>query len=444
MPPMTRRSYRLELTSTFFFSIALACVEGGVVSVFTKNTFEGVVAPRSLNLAVAVVGAAPELANIVSFAWTQVAHGRPKVPLVNSLQLGLIAMVFALAFIPTSVLGLWLMVGAVLLARVFWSGMITIRPTIWKANYGREVRARIIGKFSSVQVLTIASMGILLGSILDYDARAIRFTAPLAAGFGLIAFFAYRTLRMRRHTSSLKDERADQSNVLPPWQGPLIVWRVLRRDRDFARFMLWMFVLGFSNLMIAPMLAISLAERFGVGYLAGILITSSIPALTMFLTIPLWARVLARAHVVRFRAYHSWIFVLSGVVIALAALFESLPLMFLGAVLQGVGYGGGTLAWNLGHVDFAPPTQASQYMATHVTLNGLRGLLAPFATVALYTWLKGQAWGRDENGDPELLGPDAAVPVFWIAAALAIVGASGFIHLYRAMGAKAHSISRHN
>lgn len=442
MPRMTRRSYRLELTSTFFFAIALACVEGGIVSVFAKNTFEDAVPARWLNLAVAVVGASPEIANIISFMWTQIAHGRAKVPLVNGLQLAVVAMVLLIAFVPDSQVGLWMFVGVVLLARISWSGIITIRPTIWKANYGREVRARVIGKFSGIQVLTIAGMGILLGWLLDRDPSHIKAVTPLAAGCGILAFLMYRGLRVRRHGAILKSEREDEQSALPPWLGPLIVTRVLKRDKDFAEFMLWMFVLGFSNIMLAPMLTITLKEQFGVGYLAGILVTSSLPAVTMFLTIPLWVRLLGRAHVVRFRAIHSWIFVLAGLTIAIGAALHSLPLLFIGSILQGVGYGGGTIVWNLGHVDFAPPTQASQYMATHVTLNGLRGLLAPFATVGLYTWIKNIAVGTDEAGKAIVVGPDAAVYVFGVTSVLAVCGAAGFVRLYKRMGAKVHSTTR--
>jgi Major Facilitator Superfamily len=442
MPVMTRRSYRLELTSAFFFAVTLSCVEGGIVSVFTKNTYEDVVPARWLNLAVAIVGAAPEIANIISFGWSQVAHGRAKVPLVNALQLGVVAMVLLLGFLPASPAGLWMLVGVVLVARVAWSGIITIRPTIWKANYGREVRARVIGKISGVTVVTIAGMGIVLGLMLDHDPSAIKVVTPIAAACGLLAFFAYRGQRVRRHGAIVKGEREDVQNVLPPWMGPMLVVRVLKKDKDFAGFMVWMFVLGFSNIMIGPMLTITLKEQFGVGYLAGILMASSIPALMMFLTIPLWARVLGRAHVVRFRAYHSWIFVVAGAATALGAYVHSLPLMFVGAALQGVGYGGGTLAWNLGHVDFAPPTQTSQYMATHVTLNGLRGLMAPFAAVALYSWIKNMSIGMDAMDRPIRVGPDASAAVFAIACVLAAVGAAGFGFLYRSMGAKARTISR--
>ena len=58
-----------------------------------------------------------------------------------------------------------------------------------------------------------------------------------------------------------------------------------------------------------------------------------------------------------------------------------------GAALMGIGFAGGTLAWNLGHQDFAPAARDSEYMAVHVTLNGIRGILAPVASWYLYQWL---------------------------------------------------------
>ena len=61
--------------------------------------------------------------------------------------------------------------------------------------------------------------------------------------------------------------------------------------------------------------------------------------------------------------------------------------MYLGAVLLGIGYAGGTLAWNLGHQDFASAERDADYMAVHVTLNGIRGILAPIAAWGMHQWL---------------------------------------------------------
>jgi hypothetical protein len=54
-----------------------------------------------------------------------------------------------------------------------------------------------------------------------------------------------------------------------------------------------------------------------------------------------------------------------------------LGLLVVARVFNGLGSGGGTLAWNLGHLEFARPSQTELYMGIHVALTGLRALLMP-------------------------------------------------------------------
>jgi hypothetical protein len=197
--------------------------------------------------------------------------------------------------------------------------------------------------------------------------------------------------------------------------------RVLRQDRWYARFMLWMFVLGFSNLTITPMLVIALREELGLGYFHSVLITSSVPAFMSLITIPLWRTLLDRSHVVRFRSVHSWVFVIAGSFYTCGAIFQNVWLYGMGAVVMGIGYGGGSLAWNLGHVDFARPSETSRYMATHVTLNGVRGLFAPLAVTTAYELLR-------------KAGLDAHVWAQAGSLCIGLVGCLGFVHLNRQMG----------
>lgn len=424
MPTLARASYRIELVTVFFFSVTLASIDGSFVGVFVKRSFAEEVSPAHLNLVVALLTAAPEIANIVSFVWVAAAHGRPKVPLVNGLQLATILLVAALALVERDGTGLVVFACLIMAARLAWSGIITIRPTIWRANYARSERARIIGKYSTIQVLVVALVGLGLGAALDADRDSYRWFFPAAACVGLLAVMATSRLRVRGHKALLRAEHADDvdGKAASPWRAPGIVVRVLRRDRWFARFMLWMFVLGFGNIMLMPMVVIATQDTFRLGYVQSLTITTAIPLLLMPLAIPLWARFLDRAHVVKFRSVHSWSFVLATAVFMLAVLLEASWLMYAGSALLAVGYGGGTLAWNLGHNDFAPPSQTSQYMATHVTLNGVRALLAPFVSVTLYNLLRGAG-----------LGTAAAAAVIALSLALCIVGSLGFIALRREM-----------
>jgi MFS family permease len=423
LPRGARRPYALELTSTFFFALALAVIESGVVTVFAKQTFAGVVSERPLNFAVAVLGTMDALANILSFVWSAAAHGRAKVPFINALQVAVLIAVGSMALLPRTPAGLLLLVGAVLAARTCWSGIITIRPTVWRANYPPGERARIVGRVSFVQVLTIALAGAALGRLLDRSLDLYRLAVPAAVVLAIVAVWATRQVRVRRQGRLLRHEREGTAGeaVMPPWMGPVVVWRVLRADRWYAKFMLWMFVLGFGNLMVPPMLAIALRDQFGMKYLDSILIASTIPYVVQSVAIPLWAGLLDRAHVVHFRAFHAWSFVVVGAVYVLGTALHRVELMYAAAGLQGVASAGGTIAWNLGHVDFSPPSQTSRYMATHVTLNGVRGLIAPIAAVMLYEALR-------------VSSPHAPAWVFAASLGVSAVGAAGFVSLRLAMG----------
>lgn len=423
VPWLSRPAYWRELRATFFFAVTLAVIEGGAISIVVKKTFADVAPQARLNLVVAILAAAPEMANIVSFVWSSLSHGRRKIPLINTLQAAVIVCVAACGLAPRTQEGLYLLAALVLLARIAWSGIITIRPTVWRANYPRQDRARIVGRFSIMQMLAVAMIGMTLGSVLDRDSGSFRWLLPAAAAVGMIAVIDTSRIAVRSQWKLLREERAAPSSVRA-WLGPLEVVRVLRTDRRFAQFMLCMMLLGTGNLMLTPVLAVVLTDQFAMGYRDGIMILSSIPALVMPLSIPLWARLLDRAHVVRFRSIHSWVFVVSTAVMLMAVAAHSTALLYVGSFIQAIALGGGALAWNLGHTDFAPVQRTSQYMATHLTLNGVRGLLSPLLSIGVYQALIGAGVAADL----------AASFVIAVCVCLCISGGVGFIMLRRSMG----------
>ncbi len=418
-PRMARRTYALELTSTFFFALALTAIDNGVLSVLAKQTYTDVVPEGWLNVCVGLLGAMDAGANILSFAWLSMGQGRPKIPFVNVLQLGVIATVGAIALLPQTPVGLILLVLLALVARSCWSGILTIRPTVWRSTYPPGMRASIVGRFSTIQLIVVSVGGALLGRLLKQDAG---WFGPIVGGAGFLSLFAVLAtsrIRVRREARQLRNERAG-GGLMKPWHGPAVVWKVLRKDRRYAQFQVCMTILGFANLMVNPILAITLKEQFDLNIFASILITSTLQQGAQIFAIPMWARMLDRMHVVRFRAVHSWLFTLSGTILVLGASLHRVEFLYVAAVLMGVAYGGGAIAWHLGHVDFAPPSETSQYMAAHVTLNGVRGLVAPLVAVSLYEAFKGA-------------GMDAPAWVLGVSLGVSVSGALGFVMLSRSM-----------
>lgn len=417
LPPMLRHNYAKEFIAWWFLPLMLAVVEGGVIAVIVKNTYGALpgMDPRELNFVVAALTAAPAAANITSFLWSALSHGRRKVRFITGLQLACVAMILLMALAPQTYVGMYLLAAAVYGTRIFWTGVITIRTIVWRNNYPRADRARIAGKLAAVQSIMLTGFGSLLGFAMDWDPRAFHYLYAAAGLLSLIGVWIYASVRLRGQQRLTRMERAGGVTERPSF-SPAAVLRVLRDDPLYRRFMRCMFIFGLGNMMITAPLAIIVKEQFGMGNFAGILINSSIPAGCMLISIPLWARLLDRRHVVGFRAVHSWSFVAASALILFACGLGQAWLLYPASVALGLSFGGGVLAWNLGHHDFAPAHRASQYMGVHVTLTGVRGLMAPFLGVGLYELLNGYQ-------------PGLGNWVFVFTLLLNVTGAIGFVRL---------------
>lgn len=391
---MLRANYAREMFSWFLLPLMLGAIEGGTMAIIVKKMFTGVegVNPADLDFAVAAVSAAPNIANLTSFIWAGLAHGRTKVPFISALQLVTCGCVAAIACLPISGIGLLALTVLIFIARIAWTGVITIRTAVWRNNYPRANRALIAGKMAMIQSVVLAAAGLLIGEMMDIAPASFRYLFPMLALAGFGGNAIYRKVRLRgqrRLQRAEQDGRANGETQLDPRR----MLALLREDPFYARFMWWMSVFGLGNLMIGPPQVLILNDQFHTSYLEGILVTTVIPLAVMPLAIPAWSRLLSRSHVITFRSIHGWTFVLAALAIWLATLFHSMELMYASSIIMGTGFAGGSLAWNLGHHDFAPAHRDSEYMALHVTLNGLRGAIAPFLAVALYAGMAAVGWG---------------------------------------------------
>jgi hypothetical protein len=92
--------------------------------------------------------------------------------------------------------------------------------------------------------------------------------------------------------------------------------------------------------------------------------------------------------VIDFRSVHGKVGAVAAILLVLAVLLRVPLLLWPGALLLGVSLAAGSLGWTLGHNDFAPRGEETRYMALHVTLTGVRGLLVPPFGIGLYHLLE--------------------------------------------------------
>ena len=423
MPRLSRRHYRREVVAWSLLSAALGTVEGGVAGVLAKTAFEGAVAPTTLNLAVAILTGAPAFSNLMSFVWAAASHGRNKIRFLTTLQVAAVLFVAAIALAPGGGAGLGVLVVGAVGARMCWSGVVTLRSTVWRANFPRHARATLAGKLATLQVLVMAGSTAAVGLAIGFE-DGFRLVYPLAATLGLVGAGFYSTMRMRGHRALIAAE-ANDADSGASLVNPLKLRQIMLEDGRFRRYMTCMFVFGGGNIMVSAPLVIMLKDRFAFDALAAVAVMATIPMLLMPVSIPLWSRLLDRVHIIRFRAVHSWSFVLTNGAVVAAAMLGLGWLLFLAAILKGIAFGGGILAWNLGHHDFAPKEKASQYMGVHVTLTGVRGLLAPIIGVSLYQSL-------------EFWRPGAGAWTFVVCLVLSLIGALWFAAMRRSLTGSGH------
>lgn len=427
-PALTRHNYGRELVSVGLLGPVTACVEGGVVGVIASKAF------GASNLVVALLTAAPAVSNLTGVFWARLIHGRDRVRAVNAFQLAVVACVLLMALAPQGDAGLWMLVVGALMARCFLTGMIAARTDLWRGNYPRERRARTIGHITLLASLVVGVTAFALGRAMDLSPRAFAWVYAGAVVLGAVGVRVFSRVRWRGRSAQLSGERAGGREGGRNGATLDAMIEILKRDPMYRRFMAAQFMLGMPQLAAIPVFILAMNDLFTLGYTASLVLTQTLPVIVPVIVIPLWAPLLDRMHIVRFRSWHSWVFVVANLLMFGACLFRNEPALYASRIVLGIATGGGMLAWELGHHDFARREQASVYMGVHVFLTGVRGAFSPFLGTILYSGVGLTV------GATALHLPGAGAWTFAVLACFSATGALMFMSLGRAMKRAPHQV----
>lgn len=434
-PWITRQSYCHELLAALTFPVAMGMIEGSVVGVLARKTFE--VGP----LLFATIMAAPMFANVTSFVWARLAQRRRKVRFINTLQIAFLGFIGAIALLPIDRTGGFLLTGLIVLNRCFMAGIITIRSTIWRMNYPRQVRGQVIGRLTLINSFILAIAPLLGYALLDQDPEAFRLIYPASLLIASIGVVAFSRVRLRGERELLAFESRQTARPQPhgtpgtiyeydPRAGTDSYWTVLRQDHLFRRYMMLQFFGGMANMMgdvVMIYLIAEMTKHRPHEYLISILLTTAIPMLMATLTLPAWARYFDRVHVIQLRARQGVLWQVNQLLNWISIISGSLVIIAIARIATGVNRGGGVLAWNLGHNDFADRRLVSLYMGIHLTLTGIRGALGPFVAMMLYLGWSNEALAWLGLTVPSFDGIHQHV--FLVTAGMAMLTTLGFFHL---------------
>lgn len=395
-PPLlgvSLESYRRERIRELCFPAAVALVEGGFVGVLADKLYA---APP---LAVSVIAAAPMAGNLSSLLWARLAEGRAKIPYLTALQSLFAAVIAGMAFLPSAGTpgGVWVLVALMGVSRLLLGGIVTLRSLVWTHNYERVARARVTAWLSIITISSMSVTSLVAGLALDFDARAFRVVYAVGALVALVGVAVFSRIKLRALTpvtlSSKDAAQGDAPSATARTRekrgGSLAL---LRGDPHYARYLFWQFVLGFSAMMAEAPIIWLVSRELAADPAIAVIILQFLPLALSALSLPIWGPYLARVHVARFRARHGWLWVMAQLLVWLGALGQSLLVVAVGRAVFGFARGGGLVAWQIGHNDFTTPERAHLYMGVHVTLTGMRGVVAPVLGMLLYLGSEFAGW----------------------------------------------------
>lgn len=418
LQPEQKRSLKHEQVTDLTYSVALAMLEGGFIGVIADKIYA--VPP----FVIAILTSAAFFGSLSSYFWARLANARPKVPVIVVLQFLVVACLLLVATAPVNTVGSVLLVIGVVCARTLTAGVITIRSVVWSLNYPRDVRARTTGRLQVVTSLVMVLTTVVAAPILDANPMTFRWmyiVAMIIALLGVMAFTRVSVAGELRHR--VRERRSDK--VARSLKTRFRFFQILRQDKRFARYQVYQFLNGISNMSIEAPLIYLVSRELQANYTVSLAIGMILPFFLSTLTFPMWARYLDRVHITHFRTRISGVWVLSQLLIWLGAMFQSFVLLGLARSVQGVARSGGSLGWQLGHNDFAPRDKLSDYMSVHVTLTGIRGAIAAVLGIGLYVGWSDFAWLPDF--------PGIKAQLFLVCMVIGIVSWIGFIRMHQDM-----------
>jgi MFS family permease len=253
---------------------------------------------------------------------------------------------------------------------LFFNLSIPVLTAIYRDNYADIIRGRVFGITTSAAVISGIITQYVGGQVLDLSLEWYRYVFS-ALSF-LVAVGAFAIVRMPSN---------HQGNDL--LGNPLSYFGLLRKYTMFRYVLIAWFLFGAANFALMPQRIEYLTQpEYGLEYNAALvfLVVGVSVECARLLAIQVWAYLFDHFNFIKLR-----ILITSFILAFLLVFFhaKSLPMLMLGAALQGCAFGGGIIAWTLWVTKFAPKEQTTQFMAIHTFATGVRGTIAPLVGYGL-------------------------------------------------------------
>ncbi|MHB0885866.1 MAG: MFS transporter [Bacillota bacterium] len=351
----TRRNFNLDASSALFVGVFSAII----------NPFVQVVAIRlgASNTAIGLIAAAPYLGAVASFYWGQVSHGRAQLPFViwPNLVGRLILLLVAFTRAP------WVYAIIILLYNFVVAVPGPAYGGLMQKIYPAAYRGRLLAAIRVFMGLSFAAVSYFAGKALDQFGHKVLF--PVGVAFGVTSILIFG--RVTEPAAAVEPGR-------PPEERPISFMAILRTDRLFLTYLAGFLIFGAANLFVLPLYPVFQVRVLHLSY-TQVALLSLAWAVAWLFGYRVWGLVADRAR-------PSIVLIGSVLGYGLAPLVYSqahgIRPLLLASALIGLADAGLDIGW-LAEVMRLAGHRTATYIGIHLTLMGIRGVIAPFVGTAL-------------------------------------------------------------
>ncbi len=262
--------------------------------------------------------------------------------------------------------------------------LIPAQNSIFQKNIDGSRRAKVYGYTISLSMLVSICITFVAGRVLDSHEQSFRW---IMLGTGIAGFISCLVLsRVKQPEPCASTEKIPFRKALTEPLTRSV--ELLKKNKQFAAFERSFSIYGMGFIMMTPIIPIFLVDILKLSYTANFLSKGILSQAGMLFLSPLLGKLHDRLHPFRFISLSFGTLMFFPLLIILSSQFTQVPLVstilvFVAYLIFGLAMTGINIAWNMSSIYFAGKEDAAMYQSVHVSMTGIRGLIAPVLGLVL-------------------------------------------------------------
>ncbi|MFC2131612.1 MFS transporter [Bacteroidota bacterium] len=277
----------------------------------------------------------------------------------------------------------------------YYSSMTVVNPiinSILKNNYQNVHFGTLYSYATTINKIVMMISTFLFGWLLDYNNFSFVYVYPIMSVLGISSLFLLSTAVKVQYLKPLDKVLSFRNSVRNSF---LSIKTIIKTNKPYRHFEIGFMLYGFAFMLTVAITTLFLAEELNLNY-SSIAFYKNSYNLIAILMLPFFGKLIDRIDPRKFAAFTFFTLLMY---LFFMGLTEYYPyyidfgnyrfyyLLIISFAWNGLFAATMSLLWNIGSSYFCKNNDADAYQSVHLSMVGLRGMIAPLFGIWLYEYL---------------------------------------------------------